>query len=83
MRKSRIFVARLERLRGSQGVENEIPQLEDELFKWSFESVSLVLFDERFGALEDTVKPEVTQFIDAVSNFLHATAHVHVQPLAA
>ena len=75
------FVARLERLRGSHGLENEIPSLEEELFKWSFESVSLMLFDERFGALEDQIHPEVKEFISAVNNFLQSTAHIDVQPL--
>ncbi|XP_078351109.1 sterol 26-hydroxylase, mitochondrial-like [Oculina patagonica] len=74
------FVTRLEKLRGRHGVENEIPLLENELFKWSFESVSLLLFDERFGALEDKIKPEVEGFIGAVHNFLQTTAHIHVQP---
>ena len=75
------FVTRLEKLRGSHGLENEIPSLENELFNWSFESVSLVLFDERFGALDDQIKPEVKDFISAVYNFLQSTAHIDVQPL--
>ncbi|XP_078352546.1 sterol 26-hydroxylase, mitochondrial-like [Oculina patagonica] len=74
------FVSRLEKLRGSHGMENEIPLLEDELFKWSFESVSQLLFDERFGALEDQIQPEVKQFLDAIANFLYTTTHIHVQP---
>lgn len=75
------FVARLEKLRGCHGVENEIPLLEDELFKWSFESVSFLLFDERFGALEHDIKPECKEFLGAVDNFLHSAPHIHVQPL--
>lgn len=75
------FVHRLEKLRGSHGLENEIPLLEKELFKWSFESVSQVLFDERFGSLEDEVKPDIQEFINAVYNFLATSADVDVQPL--
>lgn len=75
------FIARLEKLRGSHGLENEVPSLENEMFKWSFESVSQVLFDERFGSLEDEVKPDVLEFINAVANFLVTSADIDSQPL--
>ena len=75
------FITRLEKLRGSHGLENEVPFLEKELFKWSFESVSRVLFDERFGSLEDEVKPEVLEFINSVYNFLVTSADIDVQPV--
>lgn len=47
------FVVWLERFCGSYGLENEILLLEEEFFKWFFELVLLILFDERFGVLED------------------------------
>ena len=75
------FIARLEKRRGSHGLENEIPQLEEELFKWSFESVSQVLFDERFGSLEDEIEPDLQEFINSVHNFLDSFAAIDAQPL--
>lgn len=74
------FMARIEKLKGIHGLDNEVPQLEEELFKWSFESVSLVLFDERFGALEDEIDHEVQEFIQSSSDFLNASAAINVRP---
>ena len=75
------FIARLEKLRRSHGLENEIAQLEEELFKWSSESVSQVLFDERFGSLKDEIEPDLQEFINSVHNFLDAAAAIDAQPL--
>ena len=74
------FMARMDKRKGIHGLDNEVPQLEEELFKWSFESVSQVLFDERFGALEDEIDPEVQEFIQSSPYFLNASASINVQP---
>ena len=75
------FVLRLDNLRGSHGLENEVPQLENELFKWSFESVSLLLFDERFGSLDDKMNPEVQEYINHIGKFLVTSSFIDVLPV--
>ena len=45
------FIHRLRSVREPSGSEkeNEVCELDNELFKWSFESVAEMLFDKRFG----------------------------------
>ena len=75
------FVQRLRKIRGTEGtVQDEIPNLRQELFKWSFEAVSLVLFDQRFGCLQDEMNAEALDFITAVQNFLDSAPHMEVFP---
>ena len=67
------FIHRLRTVRepGGSEKENEICELDKELFKWSFESVAEMLFDKRFGCLEPEVNKEAQTFIKAVGDFLH------------
>ena len=66
------FIERVKTIRESPGSEkeNEVHRLDDELFKWSFESVAEMLFDKRFGCLEPHVNKEAQAFIQAISAFL-------------
>ena len=66
------FIKRVRTVREPSGTmrENEILELDNELFKWSFESVAEMLFDKRFGCLEPEVNKEAQAFINAVQNFL-------------
>ena len=66
------FIPRLRSVRNCSGAENEVSNLDKELFKWSFESVSHVLFDKRFGVLGDGYNPEAQEFIASVGKFLDA-----------
>ena len=67
------FIHRLRTVREPVGSEkeNEVCDLDNELFKWSFESVAEVLFDKRFGCLEPEVNKEAQTFITAVGEFLY------------
>ena len=67
------FIHRLRTVREPSGSEkeNEVCDLDNELFKWSFESVAEMLFDKRFGCLEPEVNEEAQTFITAVGEFLH------------
>ena len=62
------FIHRIRSLREPSGSEkeNEVCELDNELFKWSFESVTEMLFDKRFGCLEADVNEEAQTFIKAV-----------------
>ena len=66
------FVSRLLLIRHPSGTEkeNEIPDLDQELFKWSFESVADIVFDRRFGCLEENMNPEAQEFISSIGTML-------------
>ena len=65
------FIHRLRSVRepGGSGKENEVCELDNELFKWSFKCAAEALFDERFGCLEEEINKEAQTFIKAVGDF--------------
>ena len=67
------FIERLRKIREPFGStrENEVQGLDNELFKWSFESVAELLFDKRFGCLEPEVNKDAQTFIQSVGDFFH------------
>ncbi|KAL9970165.1 hypothetical protein ACROYT_G022493 [Oculina patagonica] len=77
------FIQRVRTVREPSGSEkeNEVLELDNELFKWSFESVAEMLFDKRFGCLEPEVDKEAQAFIDAVQNFLLNVMSVSFVPV--
>ena len=76
------FIYRLRTVREPSGSEkeNEVCDLDNELFKWSFESVAEILFDKRFGCLESEVNKEAQTFITAVGDFLYNLMGVGLLP---
>ena len=76
------FIHRLRTVREPSGSEkeNEVRDLDNELFKWSFESVAEMLFDKRFGCLEPEVNKEAQTFIKAVGEFLYNLMGVGLLP---
>ena len=76
------FIHRLRSVREPSGSEkeNEVCELDQELFKWSFESVAEMLFDKRFGCLEAEVDEEAQIFINAVGEFLSSAISVGFLP---
>ena len=76
------FFHRLRIVREPDGSEkaNEVCGLDNELFKWSFESVAEMLFDRRFGCLEPQVNEEAQIFIKAVGDFLYSAIGVGFLP---
>ena len=81
------FIHRLRTVRepGGSEKENEVNDLDKELFKWSFESVAEMLFarvfDKRFGCLEPEVNKEAQAFIKAVGDFLHNVIGIGFLPV--
>ncbi len=77
------FIDRLRTVREPSGSkkENEVCDLDKELFKWSFESVAEMLFDKRFGCLEPEVNKETETFIKAVGDFLYHVIGVGFLPI--
>lgn len=78
------FTSRLHSIRSPAGTENEfeVVDLDNELFKWSFESVAHVLFDRRFGCLAEEVNPEAQDFIKSVGGFLGSFLQVILLPVS-
>ena len=76
------FIHRLRTVREPSGSEkeNEVCELDKELFKWSFESVAEMLFDKRFGCLDPEVNKEAQTFIKAVGDFLRSAVGVGFLP---
>ena len=66
------FCDRVKNIRECPGSEreNEVVRLDDELFKWSFESVAEVVFDKRFGCFGARVNEDAQAFITAIGQFL-------------
>lgn len=77
------FITRLDSIRSPPGTDNsyEVEGIDNELFKWSFESVSHVLFDRRFGCLENEVNPDAQDFINSVGEFLHSIVVIGMIPV--
>ena len=58
--------------------ENEVCELDNGLSKWSLKSVAEVLFDERFGCLEEEINKGAQTFIKVVGDFLANAVEVGV-----
>ena len=69
------FCDRVKNIRECPGSEREyeVKGLDNELFKWSFESVAEMLFDKRFGCLDAQVNEDAQAFITAIGEFLEQT----------
>lgn len=76
------FIHRLRSVREPDCSERafEVCGIDNELFKWSFESVAELLFDKRFGCLEPQVNKEAQIFIKSVGEFLESAISVGLLP---
>ncbi|KAJ7394491.1 hypothetical protein OS493_000305 [Desmophyllum pertusum] len=77
------FIERVKNIRESSGSEKEyeVQGLDNELFKWSFESVAEMLFDKRFGCLEPEVNKEAQTFIQATGELLEEMMGSNLYPI--
>ncbi|KAJ8359159.1 hypothetical protein SKAU_G00156840 [Synaphobranchus kaupii] len=71
------FVKRI----GSVSHNGQIKDLYFELNKWSFETISLVLYDKRFGLLHKDVDEEAINFITAVKTMMSTFGMMMVTPV--
>jgi len=58
---SRDAIKHLVKIRGTGGLENEIPDLEEVLFKFASETMGVVLFDLRVGHFDDPPNSEAAE----------------------
>ncbi|KAK9528652.1 hypothetical protein VZT92_012803 [Zoarces viviparus] len=70
------FVARIGEKNG------KIKDLYFDLNKWSFETICLILYDKRFGLLQDEVNEEAMNFITAVKTMMSTFGTMMVTPVA-
>ncbi|XP_061796029.2 1,25-dihydroxyvitamin D(3) 24-hydroxylase, mitochondrial [Nerophis lumbriciformis] len=71
------FVGRI----GKVNVDGKIEDLYFELNKWSFETICLVLYDKRFGLLQEQVNEEAMNFITAVKTMMSTFGMMMVTPV--
>ncbi|KAG7494440.1 1,25-dihydroxyvitamin D(3) 24-hydroxylase, mitochondrial [Solea senegalensis] len=71
------FVGRV----GKVNVNGKIEDLYFELNKWSFETICLVLYDKRFGLLQEEVNKEAMNFITAVKTMMSTFGMMMVTPV--
>ncbi|XP_070702847.1 1,25-dihydroxyvitamin D(3) 24-hydroxylase, mitochondrial [Pempheris klunzingeri] len=71
------FVGRI----GKMNVNGKIEDLYFELNKWSFETICLVLYDKRFGLLQEKVNEEAMNFITAVKTMMSTFGMMMVTPV--
>lgn len=72
------FISRI----GKANVNGRIEDLYFELNKWSFETICLVLYDKRFGLLQDHVNEEAMNFITSVKTMMSTFGTMMVTPVA-
>ncbi|XP_023142738.1 1,25-dihydroxyvitamin D(3) 24-hydroxylase, mitochondrial [Amphiprion ocellaris] len=66
---------------GKINVNGRIEDLYFELNKWSFETICLVLYDKRFGLLQEEVNEEAMNFITAVKTMMSTFGMMMVTPV--
>uniref|UniRef100_A0A673UUW9 Cytochrome P450 family 24 subfamily A member 1 n=1 Tax=Suricata suricatta TaxID=37032 RepID=A0A673UUW9_SURSU len=72
------FVGRMDELCDDRG---RIGDLYNELNKWSFESICLVLYEKRFGLLQKNVGDEALNFIMAIKTMMSTFGKMMVTPV--
>ena len=77
------MVSRISKVRNSPSSERpyEVDDIDMELFKWSFETVTDFLFDRRFGSLSDSPPEKSIAFIKAIGLFLESALPVNLFPV--
>ncbi|XP_053492918.1 1,25-dihydroxyvitamin D(3) 24-hydroxylase, mitochondrial [Ictalurus furcatus] len=67
---------------GEVNVNGKISDLYFELNKWSFETICYVLYDKRFGILQENANEEATDFITAIKTMMNMFGKMMVTPVS-
>ncbi|KAJ3603112.1 hypothetical protein NHX12_030856 [Muraenolepis orangiensis] len=59
----------------------EVVKLDHKINQWSFETICLVLYDKRFGLLQEKVNEEAINFITAVKTMMNTFGTMMVTPV--
>ncbi|ELU04306.1 hypothetical protein CAPTEDRAFT_117101 [Capitella teleta] len=73
------FVDRLKYLR-NKNQDGVIEKIDVELFNWSLEMIGTVLYETRFGGLQDSRSEEMQKFIRAVESIFRTTGTLFMLP---
>ncbi|XP_071941548.1 1,25-dihydroxyvitamin D(3) 24-hydroxylase, mitochondrial-like [Antedon mediterranea] len=72
-------ISRLRRNKIGEGDRNDIvPDLEEDLFKWSMEGAVKVLLDKRLGLLSEKLDKQSQKFIDAIQDVFITTLDLFI-----
>nr|XP_055070031.1 1,25-dihydroxyvitamin D(3) 24-hydroxylase, mitochondrial [Misgurnus anguillicaudatus]XP_055070032.1 1,25-dihydroxyvitamin D(3) 24-hydroxylase, mitochondrial [Misgurnus anguillicaudatus] len=66
---------------GKAHVDGKINDLYFELNKWSFETICYVLYDKRFGLLQESVSEEAMDFITSIKTMMSTFGTMMVTPV--
>ncbi|XP_054906414.1 1,25-dihydroxyvitamin D(3) 24-hydroxylase, mitochondrial [Poeciliopsis prolifica] len=66
---------------GKVSNNGKIEDLDFELNKWSFETICLILYDNRFGLLQEEVNEEAMNFITAVKTMMRTFGRMMITPV--
>ncbi|XP_078365225.1 cytochrome P450 10-like [Oculina patagonica] len=72
------LLSRMKQTRDGDGV---VPNIQQELFKWSLESIGTVLFETRFGSFDKSPSVEAAKFITAVEELFVLFLKVFLIPV--
>ncbi|XP_043922188.1 1,25-dihydroxyvitamin D(3) 24-hydroxylase, mitochondrial-like [Protopterus annectens] len=73
------FIARLGVTIDENGIVEDLPL---ELNKWSFETISMILYNKKFGLLHKSFDDEVSTFINAAKNVSECLGPLMVTPVS-
>lgn len=75
------FISRLKHIRATEGKGIRVPNLDQELFHWSLETIGTVLYERRFGGFALERAQETSEFINAVQDVFRTTEKIFAFPL--
>ncbi|EDV28484.1 uncharacterized protein TRIADDRAFT_51438 [Trichoplax adhaerens] len=71
------LIQRLKRCRGNDGI---IPDIENEINKYTAESIATVLFEKRLGMFKEPIEPKAEQFYQSLTKILEAINEIFIVP---
>ncbi|XP_058248816.1 sterol 26-hydroxylase, mitochondrial-like [Hemibagrus wyckioides] len=74
------FIKRICHLRQMSSTGDLIPNMSNELYRFSLEGISRILFETRIGCLENEIPPETQNFINSIAQMFTYTMAVSVLP---
>ncbi|XP_062862055.1 sterol 26-hydroxylase, mitochondrial-like isoform X2 [Trichomycterus rosablanca] len=74
------FIGRIRHLRKMSSTGDLVPNLSNELYRFSLEGISSILFETRIGCLENEIPQETQHFIDSIAKMLTYTMPVTMLP---
>ncbi|XP_060786560.1 sterol 26-hydroxylase, mitochondrial-like [Neoarius graeffei] len=74
------FIKRICHLRKMSSTGDLVPNMSNELYRFSLEGISSILFETRIGCLEDKIPAETQNFIDAIAQMFTYIMAVSLLP---